>query len=173
MTKHTPTPWYLKDGCLRAKTTPYNIYVSDTIGLSVQDAEHIVKCVNSHDTLIEENKKLREVLGECVLMLRTAQYMVRNVANGYHCEVETDIRDLEKLEGDVKQALKETEQMENRIYIILYITIFIITFGYSHNDIECRDESMCVEQKSSGALLCSMFWPLYWSVEVFNDGVEL
>lgn len=68
-----------------------------------------VKLVRDFNKLKEENKKLREVLGECVLMLRTAQYMVRNVANGYHCEVETDIRDLEKLEGDVKQALKETE----------------------------------------------------------------
>lgn len=67
--KHTPTPWVLDDdgdgdykiiseeGRLIAVETSYY-----PIAPSVEDAAHIVKCVNMHDELVEALKWAKEQL---------------------------------------------------------------------------------------------------------------
>lgn len=70
-TQHTPTPWAIRNGShydyIHAPTE-----TAPEIGRFVAripddeqgkaDAAHIVHCVNSHESLLAENKRLREAL---------------------------------------------------------------------------------------------------------------
>ena len=46
-----------------------------------------------------------------------------------------------------------------------YILAFILTFGYSFNQIETDDKI----ERASGATLGAFLFPLYWSVKIFED----
>ncbi len=52
MNKHTPTPWEINERTQYIEN-PNSGIVADVTKLDKANAEHIVKCVNAHDELME------------------------------------------------------------------------------------------------------------------------
>lgn len=63
MSAHTPTPWFHETrrtlARIQGTAAPGERLVAS--GVSPEDAEHIVRCVNAHDELVEALRKIVDV----------------------------------------------------------------------------------------------------------------
>jgi hypothetical protein len=50
------------------------------------------------------------------------------------------------------------------VAILAYILVFIATFGHAYN----RVGSTFAGENALGAFISSIFWPLYWSVQIWS-----
>lgn len=58
------------------------------------------------------------------------------------------------------------------ILISLYVIGFIFTFGhaYAHHEDPPKDRLVSPNEiKAVDSLMCSIFWPLYWSTQAHGD----
>ena len=57
-----------------------------------------------------------------------------------------------------------------RIAGIVYILLFVITFGYAATRADCTTKTWSFEQecRSVTGITAAIFWPLYWSWEMFD-----
>lgn len=53
--------------------------------------------------------------------------------------------------------------------VVAYIVIAVLTYGYAFNHIAIRVEENAKIERVSGAFLCAIFAPLYWSVVLFEE----
>lgn len=89
----TPTPWYTKEGQVYNETDGRTLalipYFDTDNERDVANAEHIVKCVNSHDALVN-------AIQECLMAIS----MHENLNSNY----------LNTAKVIARQALKDTEK---------------------------------------------------------------
>jgi hypothetical protein len=48
--------------------------------------------------------------------------------------------------------------------IVIYITAFVTTYGHAYHQVG----STFAGENVAGAFVSSMFWPLYWSVQLWS-----
>lgn len=74
--KHNPTPWRFynpfNDDPRRVVDANGRFIFGDSCGPSRDDAAYIVECVNSHERLVEENARLRELVRRMIRPTETA-----------------------------------------------------------------------------------------------------
>lgn len=51
---------------------------------------------------------------------------------------------------------------------VAYLLISVLTFGYAAGNARCEIASACQMDKAMSGLAGGMFWPLYWSWEIFE-----
>lgn len=90
--KHTPTPWNVERGLVNTEHGKL-IAVCYPNKSGDNDAEHIVRCVNSHDVLVE--------------LLKRCEYHMR--VSDHAADSEELLIEHHKLEDDIRQALEDTE----------------------------------------------------------------
>lgn len=56
---------------------------------------------------------------------------------------------------------------ELHLVVVAYFIVAVITFGHAWNHLAMPYESNVV-QRPSAAFLCGWFWPLYWSVQLWD-----
>lgn len=54
------------------------------------------------------------------------------------------------------------------LLLAAYILIAVITFGHAAAKAPCITADMCQMDKTMQGLVGGMFWPLYWSWEIFE-----
>jgi hypothetical protein len=48
--------------------------------------------------------------------------------------------------------------------VVAYVTVFIVTYGHAYQQVG----STYAGENVAGAFVSSLFWPLYWSVQVWK-----
>ena len=81
MSKHTPTPWIINQRTQYIENVNCGI-VADVNKLQPEDAEHIVKCVNAHETLMADREGLNNTIKELMEFVET----ISNYGLRHHSE---------------------------------------------------------------------------------------